>query len=213
MDVEIKTNNTLVILNSELTDTGVYECIVSHQVGGKTVEERHPKEVTAPLTIKLPQSVNLEEGENARILCEVSSFPPPMVTWYRGSEMLSNGSNDGRTWVIETPPGSPQVMSTLMIKKVVDADRDVYTCNATNSANEKDSKECLLRVKDRLAALWPFIGIMCEVIVLVAIILLCERRQKSKMMNDDVDDIPEAKKLNDNSNTNESDIRLRNINA
>jgi len=46
----------------------------------------------------------------------------------------------------------------------------------------------LLRVKDRLAALWPFIGIVCIVLVLVIIILIFERRQKSSKKTAATDD-------------------------
>lgn len=37
--------------------------------------------------------------------------------------------------------------------------------------------EGLLRVKDKLAALWPFLGICAEVFVLCTIILIYEKRR------------------------------------
>jgi len=46
----------------------------------------------------------------------------------------------------------------------------------------------LLRVKDRLAALWPFIGIVSIVLILVIIILIFERRQKSNKKTVQTDD-------------------------
>ncbi len=41
---------------------------------------------------------------------------------------------------------------------------------------------------DRLAALWPFIGIVCVVLVLVIIILIFEKRQKSNKKSATTDD-------------------------
>jgi basigin len=35
-----------------------------------------------------------------------------------------------------------------------------------------------VRVHSRLAALWPFLGIVAEVLVLLTIIFMCEKRQK-----------------------------------
>merc|ERR1711994_440889 len=63
--------------------------------------------------------------------------------------------------------------SKLMIMKTDVSDRMIYICQAKlkNAAPFEDceaSKECdesevILRVKDPMAALWPFIGIVTEV--------------------------------------------------
>ena len=45
-------------------------------------------------------------------------------------------------------------------------------------------------ISDKLAALWPFLGIVAEVIVLCAIILIYEKK-KSKQMADE-DDSPDT---------------------
>lgn len=44
-----------------------------------------------------------------------------------------------------------------------------------------------LRVRSRLAALWPFLGIVAEVLVLVTIIFIYEKRRKP-------DEIPDGKR-------------------
>ena len=41
---------------------------------------------------------------------------------------------------------------------------------------------------DKLAALWPFLGICAEVIILCAIILFYERMRAKKMHDEDMED-------------------------
>jgi len=86
--------------------------------------------------------------------------------------------------------------STLKIKEAFVEDRKIYVCQAILSESEdvidcKSSKECsevetILRVKDPLAAVWPFIGIVAEVILLCVIIFFCERRKSDE--KDDYDE-------------------------
>jgi hypothetical protein len=87
--------------------------------------------------------------------------------------------------------------SILKIKKAFKEDRKIYICQAVLKDSTKDiedcidSKECdevetILRVKDPLAAVYPFIGIVAEVIVLCIIIFFCERRKSDE--KEDYDD-------------------------
>eukprot|EP00092_Neocalanus_flemingeri_P078701 GFUD01097943.1.p1 GENE.GFUD01097943.1~~GFUD01097943.1.p1 ORF type:complete len:304 (+),score=80.61 GFUD01097943.1:49-960(+) len=78
-------------------------------------------------------------------------------------------------------------------------DRKIYICQAILKDSEEDideddckeSKECdevetILRVKDPLAAVWPFVGIVVEVVLLCVIIFFCERRKSEE--KDDYDE-------------------------
>jgi len=76
--------------------------------------------------------------------------------------------------------------SRLLISSAELEDRQVYLCRATlkgatvkncTASKECDQLEVLIRVKDPLAALWPFVGIVIEVILLCVIIFFCERRK------------------------------------
>jgi len=87
--------------------------------------------------------------------------------------------------------------SILTIKDAYKEDRKIYICQAVLSEGTEDntdcseSKECdevetILRVKDPLAAVWPFCGIVAEVVVLCLIIFFCERRKSDE--KEDYDD-------------------------
>lgn len=66
--------------------------------------------------------------------------------------------------------------SRLSIDSVSYSDRANYICVVNNRVTTARIK-VLVRVKDRLAALWPFLGIVGEVIVLVTVIVIYEKRR------------------------------------
>jgi len=101
--------------------------------------------------------------------------------------------------------------STLTIDNAQYDDRDVYVCHLISaehkddleydcSADFCDETESLLRVKDPLAALWPFVGIVAEVVVLCLVIFICERRKK----DEDKDDLDDDRYTGNNVSSNNS---------
>lgn len=50
--------------------------------------------------------------------------------------------------------------------------------------DDRVKSDGFVRVKDKLAALWPFLGICAEVFVLCAIILIYEKRRNKESDND-----------------------------
>lgn len=83
----------------------------------------------------------------------------------------------------------------LTIEKAMLSDRGYLTCSGWNEMMKEDDKaksESFVRVKDKLAALWPFLGICAEVFVLCAIILIYEkRRNKTDLDESDTDQSPD----------------------
>lgn len=70
----------------------------------------------------------------------------------------------------------------MIINSAILSDYAYYSCEAINDVmtlrNENAARsEGLVRVKDKLAALWPFLGICAEVFILCTIILIYEKRR------------------------------------
>jgi len=86
--------------------------------------------------------------------------------------------------------------SSLQIKETDKTDRRVFICRASVVGIDpeeledcKESKHCdqtetILRVKDPLAAVWPFCGIVVEVILLCVIIFFCEKKKTGSEKED-----------------------------
>ena len=61
-------------------------------------------------------------------------------------------------------------------------DRRAFKCVAYHKDARGNCSESafFVRVRDKYAALWPFIGIVSEVVVICLIIFVCERRRASQ---------------------------------
>jgi len=112
-------------------------------------------------------SMRRSEDQSISIKCliEPAHASSNKVKWEFG--------DDDRTFS-DLPDGVIEKNDDIVIDSVRKAHRGYYRCKLNDV-----SFTVLLRVKDRLAALWPFIGIVSIVLVLVIIILIFEKRQKS----------------------------------
>ncbi|XP_011819366.1 PREDICTED: basigin isoform X4 [Colobus angolensis palliatus] len=152
---------------------GEYSCVFLPEPTGRADIQLHgPPRVKA-----VKSSEHVSEGETAVLACKSESLPP--VTdwvWYKitdsGDQVIVNGS-ESRFFV-----SSSQGRSELHIENLnMEADPGKYGCNGTSSEGT-DQAVVTLRVRSHLAALWPFLGIVAEVLVLVTIIFIYEKRRK-----------------------------------
>lgn len=186
----IAAENKFIIDKTVEKDAGKYECSVEG-LGSAEIN------VVAEIALKLPTNTAVVEGEKLTIHCLVIGTDP-IITWTVGNE--SYNSTRDRVTLKTSEEGKENAVFQYEVTTL--DDRGNYTCSATNLASEyrKDknavSSTTFVRVKGKLAALWPFLGICAEVFILCAIILIYEKkRNKQEMEDSDTDQSPEQEKL------------------
>lgn len=186
--------------------SGEYSCTFLSEPTGRTASVN----VKGPPKIKaVKKSEHATEGETVVLACKSESFPP--VTnwlWYKikdeGIEVFTNVSQSKLVVSSETK-------TELHIQNLdLEADPGKYVCNGTNTEGT-DQAIITLRVRNRLAALWPFLGIVAEVLVLVTIIFIYEKRRKPDEFLDD-EDTGSAPLKSGNMNDKDTNVRQRNAN-
>lgn len=93
----------------------------------------------------------------------------------------------------------------LTINEARRSDAGVYICEGVSEVSgQVAASETIVRVKDKFAALWPFLGICTEVFILCVIILIYEKRRTKHVDLDESDT-----DVGDQKNENHKDIRQR----
>jgi hypothetical protein len=122
-------------------------------------------------------SLRRNEGEQITLKCVI--LPESHV----GNQVQWRFSQDGKDFDRLPDQVIIQRNDDLVIEQIKKNHRGFYRCTLNDA-----SFTVLLRVKDRFAALWPFLGIVSVVLVLVIIILIFEKRQKTNKKSVPVDD-------------------------
>ncbi|XP_057276046.1 basigin isoform X1 [Pezoporus wallicus] len=182
--------------------SGVYECIYKTN----PVIKGHLNISVPPQVTAYKKSEHGNEGDTGVLVCKCSSFPPVTSwVWYKhGQDPIINGS--GR-YIIKSSGNKTELR---ILKLNIEEDSGDYHCNATNAYGQ-GSATVSLRVRSRLAALWPFLGIVAEVLVLVTIIFIYEKRRKPDEVLDD-DDGGSAPLKSNATNHKDKNVRQRNAN-
>ncbi|XP_050717208.1 neuroplastin-like isoform X1 [Eriocheir sinensis] len=181
----ISANSSLVISSPKKEDAGFYRCQTRSGI---------PKDnpVVKNFTViyfeirKMPKSLIITNQEQLSLECPVDGRPYPKVVWRKDSALVTELKvNDTR---YSLAPNDNEVPDTkLIISKVDSSDRGNYTCNVTTHTGSFEVFT-FVRVKDIYAALWPFLGIVVEVLLLGIIIFIFEkRRAKAEFEESDTD--------------------------
>jgi len=141
------------------------------------------KKLVAPYILKPDKpSQTVTEGGSVEFKCSVlyGFEDDSQFTWKwfkNGTELTSDDNNTIVSQGNDT---------TLTLKGVKNSDKGEYICELSNQ-HGSHSEIIKLRVKDALAALWPFLGIVAEVIILCLIILIYEKKCSKKPNNNEED--------------------------
>ncbi|XP_076248508.1 immunoglobulin domain-containing protein Bsg [Calliopsis andreniformis] len=159
-------------------------------------------------TAHLVESISVVEGEKLHLVCTGKQSPDIKVSWTFGDKNYTR--SEGRV-KIQRDQERGIYGAILVVEDIQMNDRGNVYCRV--SYNWSDTAEnhiaeahTFLRVKDKLAALWPFLGICAEVVVLCAIILVYEKkRNKAELEESDTDQSPDPKPTPNK----DSDVRQR----
>ncbi|KAJ8280630.1 hypothetical protein GJAV_G00057080, partial [Gymnothorax javanicus] len=121
-DVSVTRNDestsTLVIYNAGIDNAGVYKCVASNE--DRSSQASINLRIYQKLTFtSAPSPQEFNEGEDADIVCDVVSLPPPMVIWkHKGAKIQP--SKDVRFRILPN--------NHLLIRGIKKTDEGSYTC-------------------------------------------------------------------------------------
>jgi len=198
----------LEIWNGREEDIAKYTCALDDDKDAQSADI----EVFTKPQVKVQRSINTVELEVLKIRCTVTGKPHSEISWFYSNETLNDTNiqdlQDERvTFEKDT---EKDIENAVLVKSDIQMyDRGVYTCVGQPPYGHKTINDtCMVRVKDKYAALWPFLGIVAEVFVLCAIILIYEKkRNKTELEESDTDQSPDQKNTPDHNK--DSNLRHR----
>nr|XP_005996878.1 PREDICTED: neuroplastin isoform X2 [Latimeria chalumnae] len=189
------------IIKPKPEDSGPYMCVFifsNSPQANTTIRVNAAPDITGH-----KRSENKNEGQEALMYCKSVGYPYPDWSWSKkvNGEFVNINNSSGRFFIMEKENYTELRIINLQITE----DPGEYQCNATNIIGTQ-AISTILRVRSHLAPLWPFLGILVEIIILVVIIVVYEKRKRP-------DEVPDAGPMKTNSTNNHKDKNLRQRNT
>lgn len=147
--------------------------------------------VVANVASRLPRDTQLIEGESLWIVCRVVGTSP-RVSWL----LPNNSTITNSTGHIILERENDIANSALYIASLRVEDRGNYTCIAENAAStvvgfEPSVSVAMVRVRSKLAPLWPVCGILVQCLVLFVVLFIYEKffHEKEDLLEEDDSDL------------------------
>uniref|UniRef100_UPI00358EB9B7 neuroplastin-like n=1 Tax=Myxine glutinosa TaxID=7769 RepID=UPI00358EB9B7 len=159
---------------SNLMDAGVYTCVF-----------KGPDEANTTILVQGPpvfskhklMHTSVYVGSEVQLHCILGlhGFPPVSWSWMRLNGTVFQKIENHTHVTVTSTDGH----SELLLHSVQLTDAGEYRCEARNSAGTANFTQ-VLRVHSMRAALWPFLAIVAEVLLLCSIVGVCEQLHKSR---------------------------------
>ncbi|VVC34321.1 Hypothetical protein CINCED_3A013515 [Cinara cedri] len=182
-------DNTLTINRFVENDAGKYSCKLYNQNNPKELGQKSFQVVLKPY-LKLPKTATFLDGDKIEIECNVFGVPKPEISWKFENNTILTGDN-----VYFMPNKRNITNAILVLDPITMKNRGNFYCIGKNDFVWEPvmSGPSYVRIKDKMAAFWPFLGICAEVIILCLIIFVYEnKRFKSEFEESDTDQGPET---------------------
>lgn len=181
----IVNNNVIIIKSPTFNDVGDYYCRVKNPRDGMETEKMitvraKPYIYEFDLESSTFRSATIEEGKSLKLICNVIDDYTPeskiKISWQM-SKYDENDMND----VISGEDGIRLEMynstsNALIIDRVTKDHRKFYKCQVSNGITD-NNKVILIRVKDKYTVIWPTVGIVIELVILIGVIIIVENRK------------------------------------
>lgn len=178
-------NDVLIIKSPTLDDVGDYRCTVTNPQGDMDTDaiimvRAKPYIHEFDVRGNTLKSANFDEGESLKIVCDIIDDYVPenqiKITWlaYKFDENDANEIISGENGIeIDYNNATSRALS---INKLTKDHRRFYKCHVNNGIVE-NSKTIYIRVKDKYILLWPTVGIVIELVILIGVICVVENRK------------------------------------